>query len=32
LKVIESFPAEDRGEVLEDDEYKKRGYGQQVPD
>ena len=27
MKVVESFPAEDRGEVLEDSEYRKRGYG-----
>ena len=26
-KIIESFPAEDRGEILDDDEYAKRGYG-----
>ena len=26
-KIVESFPAEDRGEVLEAEEYKKRGYG-----
>jgi hypothetical protein len=25
--VVESFPAEDRGEVLEAAEYKKKGYG-----
>jgi len=28
-KIIESFPAEDRGKVLEPEEYKKKGYGQQ---
>ena len=32
LKVVESFPAEDRGEVLEAEEYKKKGYGQTLPD
>jgi hypothetical protein len=26
-KIIDSLPAEDRGEVLEADEYKKKGYG-----
>ena len=32
LKVVESFPAEDRGETLDAEEYKKKGYGQQIPD
>jgi len=27
LKVVESFPAEDRGEILEADQYRQRGYG-----
>ena len=27
--MVESFPAEDRGEVLEDSEYRKRGYGEE---
>lgn len=26
-KIIESFPAEDRGEILEHSEYAKKGYG-----
>jgi hypothetical protein len=26
-KIIESFPAEDRGEILDAEEYAKRGYG-----
>lgn len=25
--IVESVPAEDRGEILPDDEYAKRGYG-----
>lgn len=28
--IIESVPAEDRGEVLDDEEYAKRGYGLQA--
>lgn len=32
MKVVESFPAEDRGETLDADEYKKKGYGQNQPD
>lgn len=31
-KIVESFPAEDRGKILDDEEYKKKGYGQNVPD
>ena len=27
-KIVESFPAEDRGEVLDPEEYAKKGYGQ----
>ena len=27
-QIVESFPAEDRGLILEHDEYKKKGYGQ----
>ena len=26
-KIIASFPAEDKGEVLDEDEYKSKGYG-----
>ena len=26
-KIVESFPAEDRGEILESSEYAKKGYG-----
>jgi hypothetical protein len=27
--IVDSFPAEDRGLILEHDEYKKKGYGQE---
>ena len=27
--IVDSFPAEDRGITLEQDEYKKKGYGQE---
>ena len=29
LKIIESFPAEDRGKVLAPEEYRKKGYGKE---
>lgn len=32
MKIVESFPAEDRGEVLDDEEYRKKGYGAQAED
>ena len=27
--IVDSLPAEDRGEILDDDEYAKKGYGLQ---